>query len=60
MENAFKSIRQASGMNLKQFSEFFEVPYHTIQNWEVGRRQCPPYLLKLMEYKLKHERVSLN
>ena len=51
----FKEIRQASGMNLKQFSEYFEIPYSTIQNWEGGHRQCPEYLLKLMEYRLKNE-----
>ena len=51
----FKELRQASGMNLKQFSEYFEIPYSTIQNWEGGHRQCPEYLLKLMEYRLKTE-----
>jgi DNA-binding transcriptional regulator YiaG len=55
----FKELRQQSGMNLKQFSEFFEIPYCTAQNWEIGRRRCPPYLLNLMEYKMKHERVGL-
>lgn len=60
MENAFKTLREQSGMNLKQFGEFFEIPYSTLQKWVGGHSQCPPYLLKLMEYKLKHERVSLN
>lgn len=49
----FKELREQSGMNLKQFSEYFEIPYRTIQNWEGGQRTCPEYLLKLMEYKLK-------
>lgn len=53
----FKEIRQASGMNLTQFSEYFEIPYRTIQHWEHGTRQCPEYLLKLMQYKLKKEGI---
>ena len=49
----FKELREQSGMNLKQFSEYFEIPYRTIQNWEGGQRKCPEYLLKLMQYKLE-------
>ena len=53
----FKELRQSSGMNLTQFSKYFNIPYRTIQNWERGERQCPQYLLELMEYKLKHKEV---
>ena len=51
----FKEIRQASGMNLTQFSEYFGIPYRTIQHWEQGTRQCPEYLLELIQYKLNTE-----
>lgn len=53
----FKELRKASGMNLRQFSEYFSIPYRTIQNWEEGKRSCPDYLLALMEYKLRTERI---
>lgn len=52
----FKELREASGMNLKQFADYFEIPYRTIQNWEGGQRTCPEYLLKLMQYKLEKEK----
>lgn len=52
-----KELREQSGMSLTQFSAFFEIPYRTLQHWEHGTRKCPEYLLKLMEYKLKHEGV---
>ena len=51
----FKEIREASGMERKQFCEYFGIPYRTIQNWELGERDCPAYLLDLMEYKLRKE-----
>ena len=54
----FKEIRQASGMNLKQFSEYFGIPYRTIQHWEQGTRQCPEYLLNLIQYKLNIEKET--
>lgn len=52
----FKELIESSGMNLKEFSEYFEIPYRTVQNWKLGKRECPEYLLKLMKYKLENER----
>lgn len=51
----FEQLRRKSGMNKTEFSEYFEIPFRTVQNWENGSRKCPPYLMKLMEYKLKKE-----
>ena len=51
----FKELRERSGMTRGQFAEYFEIPYRTVQNWELGLRVCPEYLLKLMEYKLVNE-----
>lgn len=50
-----KELRTKSGMNIKDFAEFFSIPYRTLQNWELGARKCPDYLLELIEYKLKNE-----
>ena len=55
-KNDFKSLRESSGMSKKRFSEFFEIPYRTVQNWDAGINKCPDYLLNLMEYKLNHEK----
>lgn len=52
---SFKELRRLSGMSLKQFSDYFSIPYRTIQNWDAEVRQCPAYLLELMLYKLKNE-----
>ena len=54
---SFKEIRKLSGMNLKEFSRYFEIPYRTIQNWEAGVNSCPEYLLKLIIYKLNIEKI---
>ena len=51
----FKEIRESSGMSRNAFCEYFGIPYRTIQSWELGDRDCPAYLLELMEYKLKKE-----
>ena len=50
-----KELRTKSGMTQKAFAEYFDIPHRTIQNWEGGQRQCPDYLLNLMQYKLEKE-----
>lgn len=42
-------------MTRPQFAEYFGIPYRTLQDWELGNRKCPTYLLDLMHYKLQHE-----
>lgn len=51
----FKELLERSGMNMKQFSDYFEIPYRTVQDWKSGARKCPDYLLNLMEYKIEKE-----
>lgn len=50
-----KELREQSGMTRNQFCEYFGIPYRTIQDWELGNRNCPDYLLDLIEYKLRQE-----
>ncbi len=56
----FKELREKSGMNKTDFSKYFGIPYRTVQNWELGLRECPEYLLDLMLYKLEKERIIEN
>lgn len=56
----FKELREQSGMTRSQFAEYFEIPYRTIQSWELHGeskegRKCPDYLMNLMKYKLDAE-----
>ena len=57
-ENAaerFVEIRNRTGMNRKDFANWLDIPYRTMQEWELGRRVMPEYLLKLVDYKVQHE-----
>lgn len=53
----FKELRELSGMNMTQFAKYFNIPYRTVQDWEYEKRQCNDYIIELMEYKLKNERI---
>ena len=52
-----KRLRESSGMTQKAFSDYFNIPRRTIEDWDAERRKCPEYLLRLMEYKLRNEGI---
>lgn len=53
----FKELREKTGMNMKKFSDYFEIPYRTVQDWEYENNRFPEYLKKLMIYKLEKENI---
>ena len=55
---AIKLIRKESGMERKQFCEWLKIPYRTMQEWELGRRKMPEYVLDLIEYKVRAEKEA--
>jgi DNA-binding transcriptional regulator YiaG len=55
MTMTFNELRKASGMTQKEFSEYFGMSKRAVESWEGGTRNCPEYLLRLMEYKLTKE-----
>lgn len=52
-----KQIRLFTGMNRREFADYFEIPYRTVEDWEAGKSKCAPYLVKLILYKLVKEGV---
>ena len=52
-----KELRKMTDLTQEKFGEYFGIPRRTIQNWELGMRECPGYLLDLMEYKLRKENI---
>ena len=50
-----KELRILSGMTRQQFTDYFNIPYRTLQDWELENRSCPPYVIELIAYKLKKE-----
>lgn len=51
------ALRKSTGMNRRQFAEYFGIPYRTVQDWELGNRTMPEYLLRLMVYKANVEKL---
>lgn len=51
------ALRNSTGMSRKEFCKYFGIPYRTMQDWELGNRKMPDYLLRLMEYKIQTEKL---
>lgn len=55
-----KELREQMGMNRREFCEYFDIPYRTVQDWEGGKREMPDYVLRLLWYKAKMEKLIQN
>ena len=55
LKEELTALRKSTGMNKKKFAEYFGIPYRTLQDWELGNRNMPDYLLRLMAYKVAIE-----
>ena len=51
----FIDLRQQTGMNRAEFSEYLNIPYRTMQEWELGRRTMPEYVFSLIEFKVQSD-----
>lgn len=51
-----KELRNMMGMNRREFSDYFGIPYRTVQDWEAEKRELPDYVLRLMWYRAAIEK----
>ena len=51
------ALRELTGMNRREFCTFFQIPYRTVTEWELGHRHAPEYVLRLLEYYIQHENL---
>ena len=52
-----KELRESTGMNRRQFCEYFDIPYRTVTEWERDTRHAPAYVLRLLEYYIHAENL---
>ena len=55
-----KELREKMGMNRREFSDYYGIPYRTVQDWEAEKRELPEYLLRLMKYRAEVEYMMKN
>lgn len=57
-KDMLKQLRNDAGMTQKQFATKYEIPLSTYEQWEMGIRKPPMYVVKmiaLIEYLVKEE-----
>ena len=55
-----KELRESTGMNRREFCEYFDIPYRTVTEWERDNRHAPSYVLRLLEYYIRMEKLTKN
>lgn len=55
--NKMKELRESTGLNRKEFCEKFDIPYRTMTEWELGHRNAPPYVLRLLSYYVSMQKM---
>ena len=53
-----KEMRKLLGVSQVNFSKKYEIPLRTLQHWEAGDRECPAYVLKLLERAVSKRTVE--
>ena len=53
-----KELRESTGMNRREFCEYFDIPYRTVTEWERDNRHAPAYVLRLLEYYINMEKLN--
>lgn len=53
-------LRNLTNMTQKEFGKYLNIPIRTIQNWESEHRTPPEYVVELIEYKIKKEKLSMR
>jgi DNA-binding transcriptional regulator YiaG len=52
-----KNLRALTKMTQKQFAEYLNIPFRTIQDWEYEKRIPPSYVVELIEFRLRAEGI---
>lgn len=53
-----KELRESTGMNRREFCDYFEIPYRTVTEWERDNRHAPEYVMRLLEYYIRMENLE--
>lgn len=55
-----KELRESTGMNRREFCDYFNIPYRTVTEWERDNRHAPEYVIRLLEYYIRAEKLMKN
>lgn len=55
MAMTIKEIRSMTGLSQVRFGQKYHIPAHTIEMWEMGKRNPPAYVFELLERAVRQD-----
>ena len=52
---AIQAIRKSTGLSQAKFCAALNIPIRTLQKWETGERECPEYVVELIEFRVEND-----
>ena len=53
-----REMRQKLGCTQIDFAKRYHIPFRTIQNWELGNRKPPEYIIDLLERQIDEDLIN--
>ncbi|MDO4500308.1 MAG: hypothetical protein Q4B60_03425 [Erysipelotrichaceae bacterium] len=53
-----KAMRDMLGDTQMEFSKRYNIPFRTIQNWELGSRKPPEYVIELLKQRIENDMIN--
>lgn len=60
METESKRIRDILGISRSEFSRRYNIPRRTLENWDAGIQNPPPYVFELLERAVREDAQKTN
>lgn len=57
-KKTIKELRERTGMDRKEFCDCFQIPYQMLAEWERDDERVPEFVLRLVEYYIKMEKLK--
>lgn len=48
-------LRKVTGLSQDKFGAALGIPSSTLRKWEQGQRECPPYVVDLIAFRVQHD-----
>lgn len=53
-----KEIRRLAGLSQQKFSEMYDIPCRTVENWESKKSSPPIYVVELLRFKVEADLLN--
>lgn len=57
MYMTIKDLRDKAKMSRKEFCEYLNISYRTVENWEKNPDQCKDYIIRALYYQLLYNGI---